>query len=658
MAEKILKTRIQLRYDTLANWTTNDPVLKAGELAIATIEVAAPANKQLPPVMFKVGDGTSKFSELDWASALAADVYDWAKKTGIEVNTSGTGTVVTGIAWDTTNKRLNVTKGNVDLSGYVPITRKVNNKALSTDITLGASDVGVTEANFPGLNKVGTVTGITMNEEAKTVGANGVVDLGTVITSHQDISGKQDKAINIDGITAKTVEGALKEIDAAAATAQTTANGKYSLPTGGIPKSDLASGVQTSLGKADTALQSHQTITTGTANGTIAVAGKDVAVAGLKDLAYKDSLTKSDVGLGNVENKTLDTSVTTSGNYVTSGAVKTYVDTAIGAVKQFQYEVVDALPTASADTMGKIYLVADAHGTQDNYDEYITIDKGANETPRYVWEKIGNTDIDLTNYVKTLSGTANSGVVTNLTKSGNTLTVTSTSLAVNTPTASGTALAFIDSVSQAANGKITATKKTVSDATQSANGLMTAADKIKLDGIAEGANNYTLPVASSDAIGGVKPGTTSGKNYGVQVAATGEMTVNVPWENTEYSDMTGATASAAGTHGLVPAPAAGKQTSFLRGDGTWVVPNDTNTWRQINVNGTQLKGTGTGTGAVNFKNGSNVTITGSGNDITIAADSANDAALKDASGATIFSANASEDVTITVIDCGNSSDIW
>jgi hypothetical protein len=39
--------------------------------------------------------------------------------------------------------------------------------------------------------------------------------------------------------------------------------------------------------------------------------------------------------------------------------------------------------------------------------------------------------------------------------------------------------------------------------------------------------------------------------------------------NTKYSVMTAATSSAAGTSGLVPAPAAGKQTSFLRGDGTW-----------------------------------------------------------------------------------------
>jgi hypothetical protein len=41
--------------------------------------------------------------------------------------------------------------------------------------------------------------------------------------------------------------------------------------------------------------------------------------------------------------------------------------------------------------------------------------------------------------------------------------------------------------------------------------------------------------------------------------------------------MTGATASAAGTKGLVPAPAKGNQSKFLRGDGTWATPIDTNT---------------------------------------------------------------------------------
>lgn len=45
--------------------------------------------------------------------------------------------------------------------------------------------------------------------------------------------------------------------------------------------------------------------------------------------------------------------------------------------------------------------------------------------------------------------------------------------------------------------------------------------------------------------------------------------------NTTYTNMKGATASAAGTAGLVPAPAAGKQGQYLRGDGTWQTPTNT-----------------------------------------------------------------------------------
>lgn len=49
----------------------------------------------------------------------------------------------------------------------------------------------------------GTVTGVKMNGVSK--GSSGVVDLGTVITSHQDISGKQDKLVS--GTNIKTING-------------------------------------------------------------------------------------------------------------------------------------------------------------------------------------------------------------------------------------------------------------------------------------------------------------------------------------------------------------------------------------------------------------------------------------------------------------------
>lgn len=51
----------------------------------------------------------------------------------------------------------------------------------------------------------------------------------------------------------------------------------------------------------------------------------------------------------------------------------------------------------------------------------------------------------------------------------------------------------------------------------------------------------------------------------------------------------------------------------------WLTDGNSNTWRNITVNGSSWKGTGTGTGALNFVNGTNVTITSSGNDLTISA---------------------------------------
>ena len=82
MAEKILQTRIQLKYDTYTNWTTNNPILKAGEVAVATIPTGDTNNvsTSLPAVLMKVGDGTSNYNALPFLSAKAADVYAYAKK--------------------------------------------------------------------------------------------------------------------------------------------------------------------------------------------------------------------------------------------------------------------------------------------------------------------------------------------------------------------------------------------------------------------------------------------------------------------------------------------------------------------------------------------------------------------------------------------------
>ena len=75
------------------------------------------------------------------------------------------------------------------------------------------------------------------------------------------------------------------------------------------------------------------------------------------------------------------------------------IDQMLAAIKQFRYQVVDVLPTPSADTMGIIYLVPSAHAVSGNIkDEYITLTRDEGAGIIYYFEQIGETAIDLSNY--------------------------------------------------------------------------------------------------------------------------------------------------------------------------------------------------------------------------------------------------------------------
>ena len=79
MANKTFETRIQLKYDSYANWTANNPTPLSGEVCIVVIPAETGAVVQEPSILFKVGDGSTAFNSLPYVSAVAADVYDWAK---------------------------------------------------------------------------------------------------------------------------------------------------------------------------------------------------------------------------------------------------------------------------------------------------------------------------------------------------------------------------------------------------------------------------------------------------------------------------------------------------------------------------------------------------------------------------------------------------
>ena len=138
-----------------------------------------------------------------------------------------------------------------------------------------------------------------------------------------------------------------------------------------------------------------------------------------------------------------------------------------------------------------------------------------------------------------------------------------------------------DSILKTVLGKIKAWGEGKFVAQESGKGLSTndytTAEKTKLSGIAEGANNYVHPSYTAQKSGLYKVTVdAAGHVSGATAVAKDDITgLGIPAQDTTYSNMTPATASTAGKAGLVPAPAAGKQASFLRGDGTWVVPENT-----------------------------------------------------------------------------------
>lgn len=595
MADKTLKTRIKLRYDTLANWTNADPVLLAGEIAVVQIATKNITNQQMPPIMFKVGDGEKKFSELGWTSGLAADVYDWAKaanKPSYDYSEiSGTPTIPT-----VGNGKITITQNSKEVGSFT-----VNQSGATT---IALTDTADTDTQYQLV-----LSGHTLKLQSKAKGG-----------AWADVSG-QSFTLPDNNTTYTFAEG--------------TTNGAFTVtPSGSTAQSIKVHGLGTAAYKAESDFDANGAaagvlgISSDAASANTVYGAKKAASTAQKtaddhiaDKANPHGVTKSQVGLGSVVNAGRDTAVTAdSNNYITSGAVKTYVDNAIGAVKQFQYEVITGdLPTASAGTMGKIYLKAHAHGTSDSYDEWITIETEST-TKSYSWEKIGNTDIDLTNYVNILTGTASNGVVTNITKNNGTLTVTSVSLAGTKTATSGK---YISGITQDKTGKITSiTEGALPVDTNTAHTHTNGVGLVRTgNGGTSGAVDYKVALKSETANANsalAVPAANANRFYPVEVDKDGKLAVTVPWSDTD-------------TH-----------QSIKTLDTTATTAQTTAASEAI-----------TGSGKITLHK---VSKTGNYNDLlnkpTIP--SVGNAALKGTDGTTIFTANATEDVTITIIDCGGA----
>lgn len=180
-------------------------------------------------------------------------------------------------------------------------------------------------------------------------------------------------------------------------------------------------------------------------------------------------------------------------------------------------EVVTALPTTNIKK--HIYLIKDASGvTQNQYEEYIYTGDTSATYDASKWEKLGDfrATVDLADYAKK-SETVNLSEIE----------VIKDVIAI---TPEGQMLKQIIRFSAIKDS--TSVDIALEDATSNMAGLMSIRDKNKLDRIAEGANNYSLPLAANGTRGGIQVGyAANGRNYPVQLSGE-KAYVNVPWTDT------------------------------------------------------------------------------------------------------------------------------
>lgn len=179
-------------------------------------------------------------------------------------------------------------------------------------------------------------------------------------------------------------------------------------------------------------------------------------------------------------------------------------------------EVVTALPTSNIKR--HIYLVKDSDTANNKYEEYVYTGDISAAYDSTKWEKLGDfrATVDLADYAKK-SETVNLSeikVIQNVLDS----------------TPQGQVLKQVIRFSAIKGG--TRVEIALEDATSNMAGLMSIRDKNKLDRIAEGANNYSLPLAANGTRGGIQVGyTANGRNYPVQLSGE-KAYVNVPWTDT------------------------------------------------------------------------------------------------------------------------------
>ena len=233
---KTLSVRIRNKYDSYENWVGSNLVLEAGEIAIAytTVDVKVDnGTAKHPALLMKVGNGTDLFKDLPWMSAKAADV-------------------------------LSICKNEEDLKAF--INGVIADAGIASDEAMQELAGKVTIAE----GKITTLEGEMDAVEAKAAANEAAIAALDLLVGDDSVA-DQIKTY-VDNLNLPTTY-------AAKALEQTVAD----------HVADTVAHVTTAdKTKWNGALQASD-IAAGSANGTIAVKGTDVAVTGLGSAAFTES---------------------------------------------------------------------------------------------------------------------------------------------------------------------------------------------------------------------------------------------------------------------------------------------------------------------------------------------------------------------------------
>lgn len=261
MATKTINTRIKNRVDSLANWQADGVSLLPGEIALVKVTTQTiDDNGQIvdvPAVLMKVGEsdgngGTKAFDELPWLSAIAADVYDWAKSTSavdVPVTVGGTastlGAYLTQVNTNTSDISANtqaIAKLNGSSSTTGSVAKAIADAINALDSTTSGSGSFVTNVT----QTDGKVTVTKGNLPSATASVAGITKLGVSggAAKYDDVFGTGTGTIATRLSTAESDIGNLKDAVAggvhfrgtvtAAPSASTTTVGGVTIAAGDV----------------------------------------------------------------------------------------------------------------------------------------------------------------------------------------------------------------------------------------------------------------------------------------------------------------------------------------------------------------------------------------------------------------------------------------